>query len=475
MSSEKIHVPGLDPSENDLVNRLLDRIEQKASRNLMRTAYYDGRRAARMLTDVVPAQYQNIGLTLGWASKAVDGLTRRAVIEQFVSVDGPDLGSLGLESMIEANFLYSELSQARTDSALHGVSYLVTTAGADGEPGALVHAKSALDATGDWNDRTRQMDSFLSITDRDKGKVTGFVLYLPNRTISCAKGKGGWSATSVSHSWGVPVEPMVYKPRTSRRRGKSRITRPVMKLQDAALRALLRIEGHMDIYAIPQMVMRGVMEDMFRSADGSMKSNLQIVMGRVLAIPDDEDATNPRAEVDQFSAQSPRPHIEQVNMLAKLMARETNLPDSDFALTDFSNPTSGDSYIQGRDDLITEAEGAQDDWSPAIRRTVRRALAMWTGERSIPAEFESIREVWRDPRYTSRAAAADAGAKQIASVPALAQTSVGLELLGLTPEQVERALAEMRQASGRAVVEAVLNAQSGGNAGGDSAGDVGGS
>ena len=471
--SEKIYVPDMSDAENALANKLLESIEQKGVRNRVRSAYYDGRKVARMLTDVVPVQYQQMGLTLGWASKAVDGLVRRTVIDEFTSTGGPDLGSLGYVELCERNFLFSELAQARTDSALHGVSYLVTTLGVnDDESRALVHAKSALDGTGDWNDRARRLDNFLSIMDRDERQVTEFALYLPGLIISAEHGKGGWKSTRHTHPWGVPVEMLVHKPRTSRRRGKSRITRPVMGLQDAALRSLLRIEGHMDIYAIPQMVISGAMEDMFRNADGSTKSSLQIVMGRVLGIPDDEDATTPRASVQQFSAESPRPHIEQINMLAKLMARETNLPDSDFALTDFANPTSGDSYIQGRDDLITEAEGAMDDWSPAIRRTVRRALAMQNGLGAVPREFDAIREQWRDPRYTSRAAAADAGMKQVASVPWLAETRVGLKLLGLSTEQIDEALAERRVAVGRSVVEAVLNANSGADTGGDAAGDT---
>lgn len=472
--SEKIVIKGLE-AECEIVNRLIDRVDQKQRRNLIRSSYYDGKKAAKMVGDVIPPQYANLALTLGWASKAVDGLVRRTVIDEFVAVDGADLDSLGMQSLIESNFLYSELAQARTDAALHGISYLVTTAGTGDEPKALVHAKSALDGTGDWNDRSRRLENFLSITDRDKGDVTGFILYLPNRTLDAEKSGGTWTVNEYPHTFGVPVEQLVYKPRKSRSYGKSRITRPVMSLQDSAMRALLRIEGHMDIYAIPQMLFLGASEDLFKNADGSQKASWKIAMGRVFGIPDDDDpsAANPRVDAKQFSAQDPEPHIKQLNMVAKLMSRETNLPDSDFALSDFSNPTSGDSYIQGREDLITESEGAQNDWSPATRRTVRRALAIQNDLKSVPESWDSIREVWRDPRYTSKAQAADAGSKQVASVPWLGDTRVGLKLLGLTTDEIEEALSERRQATGRAVVEAVLNANSGANAGSDSTGNSG--
>ena len=62
------------------------------------------------------------------------------------------------------NFLRSEITQALTDSALHGISFLITTQGLPGEPVSLVHARDALSATGTWNPRVRRLDDALSVT-----------------------------------------------------------------------------------------------------------------------------------------------------------------------------------------------------------------------------------------------------------------------------------------------------------------------
>lgn len=208
----------------------------------------------------------------------------------------------------------------------------------------------------------------------------------------------------------------------------------------------------MDIYTIPKLILLGADEGIFKNADGSMKASWQVALGRAFGIPDDPDADNPRADVKQFDGQSPEPHLAQLNALAKLMARETDLPDSDFALTDMANPTSADAYSASRENLIAEAEGAMDDWSVPIRRTVTRALAIQNGETAIPEAWGSIETKWRSPIYLSKAAAADAGAKQISVVPWLAETEVGLELLGLDDQQIRRAMADRRRASGRAVL-----------------------
>lgn len=459
--SESLRIPGLSDDETVTLNVLAEQLESKHRRNFLRSSFYDGRRAVKSVGTVIPPQYENIGLALGWTAKGVDGLARRCNLDKMVWADG-DLGSLGYQKLVDSNFLLSELSQARTDSLLHGVSYLVTTRGDEsaGEPASLVHAKTALNATGEWNSRKRALDNLLSITSRHDGKVTGFVLYLDGLTIVADQSDGRWSIDRQEHPWHVPADPLAYHPRTSRRMGRSRITRPAMGYQDAALRALIRLEAHMDVYTIPKMILLGANEAVFKNPDGSQKASWQVALGRLFALPDDEDSSvaNGRADVKQFDAVSPAPHLAQLNALAKLMARETDLPDSDFALTDMANPTSGDSYAASRENLIAEAEGATEDWSPSIRRTVARALAMQNGLDEVPETWAAIEPKWRSPIYLSKAAAADAGAKQLGAVPWLAETEVGLELIGLDAQQIKRALADKRRASGRAVLAALAPA-----------------
>ena len=470
MSDETFNIADLSDDENALVGRLAKQLKDRSKRNQMRSDLYDGRQAIRQVGSVIPPQYYRLGLALGWAAKGVDGLGRRCNLDGFTWTDG-DLESTGLSELADENFLYSELAQARTDSLIHGVSYLITTRGGEGEPAALVHAKDALNATGEWNPRTRRLDNLLSVTGRKDSRITGFVLYLDGETVNADLVGGRWEVERSVHPWGVPVEPMIYRPRTSRRMGRSRITRAAISHQSAALRALIRLEGHMDIYSIPQLWLLGASDRIFKNPDGSQKAAWQVALGRIFGVPDDDDATNPRAEVKQVDALSPEPHLAQLNALAKLEAREFDLPDSDFALTDMVNPTSADSYNASRENLIAEAEGAMDDWSVPIRRTVARALAIRNGETEVPAAYGSIKTDWRSPVYLSRAAQADAGAKQLGAVPWLAETTVGLKLLGLSQEQVDVAMAEKRRAqavtlassigaaAGTAVTDAAMRSQ----------------
>jgi hypothetical protein len=156
--------------------------------------------------------------------------------------------------------------------------------------------------------------------------------------------------------------------------------------------------------------------------------------------------------VKRFDAASPQPHLDALKQQAMLFSGETSIPLTSLGVSDMSNPTSADSYIASREDLIAEAEGATDDWRPALRRAMIRALAMQNGIKadSIPAAWATIDTKWRSPIYLSRAQMADAGMKVLTADPSLAGTEIGYELLGLDEQQIRRVMAEKRRSAGSA-------------------------
>jgi hypothetical protein len=452
---ETVEIPDLTEDEAATLQQLLKELAAKTKRNLLRAQYYDGKRAIRQVGTIIPPQYFKLGIVLGWSAKAVDILSRRCNLDAFEWPDG-ELDDLGYSEVWEGNHLAAEISSATVSSLIHGTSFLVNTRGVEKEPKSLIHVKSALHATGQWNGRRRQLDNLLSITGRDdKGKPTGMVLYLDGLTIDMWREDGVWQVDKTSHPWGVPAEPLVYKPRADREFGTSRISRAVMSLHDAALRTVIRMEGHSDVYSFPEMWLLGADSGMFKNADGSLKTNWQLMLGRLKVIPDDEEAANSRADVKQFAASNPEPHLQQLKQQAQLFSGETSIPLSSLGVSDMANPTSADSYIASREDLIAEAEGATDDWTRPLLRCLGRALAIQNEQNEIDPRWATIQPQWRSPMYLSKAAAADAGAKQVATIPWLAETEVGLELIGLTPPQIERALAERRRNAGRDVIAAI--------------------
>lgn len=440
-----VRIPGLTDDENALVNGLHAQIVDRRMGNLLRTSYYENKRTIRYVGTLIPPQYFNLGLVVGWVSKAVDGLARRCNLDGFVWPDG-ELSDIGGTEVWNDNHLASEVDGAIVAALQHGPAFLVNTIGGDDEPSALIHVKDATEATGEWNRRRRRLDNLLSVIEKDKdGRLLTLALYLDGETVTAHRDKATlrWQVDRVEHAYGVPAEVLPYKPAAKRPFGQSRITQPMMGLQDAAVRELVRREGHMDVYSYPEFWLLGADETVFKNADGTQRDMWNIRLGRIKGIPDDQDETNPqlaRADVKQFPASSPDSHWADINGLAKLFAREAQLPDSALAISDMSNPTSAESYDASQYELIAEAEGAVDDFTPALRRAFVRALAMLNNENELPKSWKSIDTKWRNPRYLARSAEVDAGMKQLAAAPELSGTELGYELLGLSPQQIKRAL-----------------------------------
>jgi hypothetical protein len=463
---DSLIVPGLYEDEQRTLNRLAGQLKAKEPRNLLRQRLYDNQEIARRIGDTIPTEYFRMGIVLGWTSKAVDGLGRRCALDRFVWADG-DLDSLGTRDIWDKNNLRSEINSAKVSSLIHGPAFLVNTKGdeAAGEAKSLIHVRDALNATGDWNPRRRGMDNLLSVLERDEGgKVTEFVLYLDGVTVMAAKTRGGWEVDRQEHPWGVPVEAMVYKPRVGRALGSSRITRPLIGLQKQAVRALIRLEGHMDVFSYPDFWLLGALAKDVKGENGANAAAMSAALGRIRGIPDlpaeDPNARDnnlDRVDIKQFPASAPTPNLAQLNTLAKLFARESSLPDSALAITDFANPTSADSYDASQYELIAEADGAVEDWSPAVKRSLLRALAIQNDESEVPDEWQTIEPRWRDRRHTSKSAQADAGSK-IVPLIAAATSEVELELLGLDEQQIRRVMADKRRQGGSAALRAITQA-----------------
>lgn len=460
MIDQQIRLPGVSDEDNRTLNRLIKQLEQRSIRNRLRVSYYDGKRAIRQVGTVIPPQYFRLGIVLGWSAKAVDILARRCNLDGFVWPDG-DIDAIGAKEVWDSNVFDSESNSAIISSLIHGVAFLVNTTGNDGEPSSLIHVKDAMNATGDWNPRTRSMSNLLSVVERDNdGAIASLALYLDGRTITAQRDGTRWAVDQQQHPWGVPAEALVYKPSPRRPFGCSRISRPVMSLHDQALRTVIRLEGHADIFSYPELWMLGADPSVLTGENGQPLPVWQAVLGRIKGIPDDDEAPEglARADIRQFQAASPQPHLDALKQQAQLFSGETSIPLTSLGVSDMSNPTSADSYIASREDLISEAEGATDDWAPAFRKAMIRALAIANDTSEIPQEWESIDTKWRSPVYLSRAAQADAGMKVIAAVPWLADTSVGLELLGLSTQQIERALAARRRSQAVSLVERLTGA-----------------
>jgi hypothetical protein len=460
-ASGRIAILDLSHEEQNELDELIVQWRAKRRRNALRAGFYDMKNATRkLMASAAPMSIKQRAFALGWSASAVDKLNRRCNLDGFYNKGGVNLDSLGLGEIVSDNRLLSEVSQAGVSSLIHSVSWLITTQGDTqaGEPDVLITARDALTGTGIWDSRRRMLRSFVSLTDFNSGgEPTAMTMYLNNVNVEMTKTDGRWTVVRRPHIYGVPVDPMRYKPRLGRPFGSSRITRTVMSIHEQALAAMIRADVNGEAYSLARYVLLGATESAFQNADGSPKPTWQAAWDAVWAIGDDEDAASPalaRADVKQFTGQSPEPQNAHLRMLAQMFSGETSIPIGELGIIGDSNPTSYEAMSASRDDIIATAETTTDDWSPDVESAAARALAM-RNKGDVPDDLK-VTARWRPHQYASRAAAADAGTKIIDKMPWLSETEVGMEVMGLTRDQIDRALSERQRAEGRAVLSRLV-------------------
>lgn len=440
-------IDGLAAEDQALVNYLVQQIQYKATRNALRRRYYDYRNTLRDLGIAIPPQLKNVETVVGWPAKAVDSMARRVVLDGFTFADGTSTADVGLDAMLAANRMETMAPQAHTSALIHSVAFGFVTAGdvAAGDPPVLITAKSAEWATGTWDQRTRRLSNALSVVSVDEnGSPTEMVLYVPNRAVIMRKDGNRWDLRQSIHDLGVPAEPLPYRAALDRPFGSSRISRPVMALTDSGVRTLLRTEVSAEFYNAPQRYALGAEDGAFKDKDGNLLSGWQVMLGRLLTLTRDENGDLPT--VGQFPQQSMEPNIAHFRMLAQAFASETSLPLRALGVVG-DNPESADAISQAEKELELEIQHWESaSLGPAWSRLARLGLRMLDDSPTARQTYAGLRPMWHDQETSSKAARADAFAKNAAVIPGLAETTVGLEMSGMTRDQIERFQVERKRA-----------------------------
>lgn len=458
----------IDAYHQDALETLWQRLYLKRVRHALRKHYYDGEQIFKNMGIAIPPVLANFGVVLGWPAKGVDALAHRIKMEDFVLPEG-EIEDFGIDIIATDNRLDIEAPQAVTSALIHATAFISTTLGdlEAGEPEVLIQTHSAENATGLWKPTSRSLGAALLVIDEDDNGVLKFYLMFPDKIYAVWRDADrpfasprDWNVRAFRNPLGrVPVENHPFRPRLGRPFGSSRITRAAMFHTDSALRTTLRAEVGAEFYSAPQRYLLGADESAFVGPNGERKTTWDLLMGRILAIPADEE-TGETPSVGQFAQISMQPHNEQMRLWAQLFAADQSLPVSALGIVQ-DNPASAEAIYAAKEDLVIEAENAAAGFEPAWVRAMQTGVQMRDNLREIPKELRSLAIRWRDPSTPSRAAAVDATLKLTSGdnpiIPA--DSEVALEMAGLSPQQIRRVIAERRRANGRATIAALAALQ----------------
>lgn len=452
MAPTFLRLQGLTDEESAIVGQLLYKLAQHRRGNDLKLAYYEGTQTVAQLGIAIPPNLSNVKAVVGWAGTTVDVLEERLDWYGWAS-EGTDLG---LPQVYVENALDVESGRAHLDSLIYGTAFVVVGTGAPGEPSPLVTTHSPMGMTGSYNARTRRLQAALALTDTNRaGQVAAVTLYLPDQTIRLSRDSVGgvWNVDDRDeHNLGrVPVVQFENRARNDAV-GRSEITPAVRSYTDQAVRTMLAMEIHREFYQAPQRYALGVDESAFVNADGTKRSGWETIMGRVWAVPRDDDGEIP--QVGQFTPASPTPYLEQVKGLAQLLAAEAAIPPSYLGFqTD--NPASADAIQRSEARLVKRAERRQASFGRSWLEVGRLSLLVREGE--IPAGFGRVSPDWRDAATPTRSAAADEAVKlSQGDDPIIPRdSSVLYDRIGLSPAEQRQLVADKRRAAGRQAIGAL--------------------
>jgi hypothetical protein len=443
---------GLEYDERRMAVELAQRLNQKWARNSLRRRYYDGRNALKDLGIAIPPPLKSVEVVVGWPAKAVDSMIDRTTLQGFTSTSGSATMNAFLSDVWETNRLAIRIPSANRSALIHSCSFVFTSRGvaSEGEPEVVIATKSAADATAIWDARRNCVKAALSVDDRDPltGNATLLHLYLPaaggrpGRVMQVRPNPyGGMEAVEVSTFTGpVPVEVLPYQPDDDRPFGKSRITRGVMYQTDAAMRTMLRTEVGAEFFNAPQRYALGADEDAFTDASGNPVPAWTVMLGRLLALSKDEDGDLP--QVGQFAQQSMVPNIDQLRSIAQMFASEVSLDVGSLGIVQ-DNPSSAEAIRARHEELGVKIEHWRSSvLEPTWKRVMGHAAAMVDGSAALAAEMSSISVHWGSWSAPSEVSQAQASLARVQAVPRLAETSVELERMGYTADQIGRIRAD---------------------------------
>jgi hypothetical protein len=442
----------LSDEDNVLINALVTQLEGVQRHNTMVAAYYEGRNLAKDLGIAIPPHLRTVETVVGWPGTVVDVLEERLEHNGWI-VPGNGADDLGISEIVEANQLNEEFSKGHLDALIYGIAFGVVGSGEEGEPSTLITVESPTHMTGTWNRRKRALEYALCMTYDEKGKPTGAAFYKPGETIDLAPNGVGWDieGRDTHNMPGIPVEPIVNRPRAGDMSGRSEITRAIRAYTDNAVRTVLGMEIAREFFSAPQRYMLGVKESAFQDADGNPLSAWESYIGKILALEADEDGTMP--QVGSFAASSPEPFVAQLRQLAQLVAAESGMSATYLGIVQ-DNPASADAIRAADVRLEKRAERRQRIFGAAEGRLMRKAL--WVRDGKDPGV--TPRPIWRDAGTPTRSAQAQDAVALVTAGILPGDSDVTYERIGLSEADRQRIRADLRRARATHMVSALAAA-----------------
>ncbi|KAA9155542.1 phage portal protein [Amycolatopsis acidicola] len=434
------------PSE---LNRLLTGLDATHGRICKLNKYYDAELVATQLGINIPPRLHALAFALALCRLVTSIYEERLEISEIVAT-GDDDATQTIQRWRTLNAMLEKESLVHTEALAVGRGWVVIGAHPTIDNTPLLTVESAGSLFGRRDPATGELISVVRRYGDDDDQRAS--LYLPNGTEYYGRTSNGtWDVDSsiepVDHGLGiVPVVPVVNRARIDRPWGRSEFE-DILGLVDAICRSFTSLAGAQELAALPGRVLTGVTEEDFKDEDGNVITEIDLYLGRILALQ------NKDAQVKEFTAAQLSQFTSTAMFYLKQVAGLTGIPSRHFGIASESNPASADSI--------------RADDSRMDRRATRIGASFatpWSKVYTIAAKLV-LNEDWavetrfRSPSTLNLAAQADAatklaGAKMPDGTPLVTRNWILKNILGMSTVEADAVV----EATEDSALQQLLNA-----------------
>lgn len=445
-----LNAKGLDASEKDALERLVNVYEMTRARNAELENYYEGDVMVKNIgVDIVPADANiDVSLSCDWARKAVHSLSNLVRFDGFVFEDGER--DEGLTSALEASGFHAAFDRNRIGMYKKGCMF-ATVSTVDNH--ARVRFHSADTAAAIMDPCYERIACGFAVAEAKRPHwaplgepvATKVNLFMPgNRVVLTQNDREQWTAERVRTPVDRPMmEPFVYAPTDTKPMGTSRITKQVRDLVDDVLRVRLAIVLSTAFYSVPLRAILGLSDAMY---DELKKSKWGTYLNPLLLATSNKGQV---PELKQLPSNSPEALIRLIEADAKLFSGSTGVPLNSLGVV-YDNPSSAEAIAESRKDLTEEAEDSIARLSDSMRNVALMCMAVESNTTTdkLSAAQKGVMAKFENPSMPSMAARTDAAMKIATVDDGFAGTDVFYEMVGFDQATIARIKAQKRRREG---------------------------
>ena len=430
---------GLLPGQRETLRWLLEVRRKVSGRNGRLRAYYDGSVNVSDFGITIETDMLENDFACHWPERAVDSLAERERFDAFVFEDGyvdPALASAFVE-----NNLASAYERFNVSKLMHGVMFACVN-NVGGVPQVRFHSAETAWAEPDGNYDSGKVGSGFVVARQERTPWSG-KRTVPTKVNFYERGRVTEIGLVAQNRWKAEVHDLpsddcmmfafVHKSTGTQPFGRSRITRFVQKLTNAAVRATWRMEVSGAFYAMPKYAAVDLTDAQFSAM---IKNKPKFYLDSMMLFTRDKQGNVPN--ILKFDGSDPTPFIRELEYYAGQFYGATGVPMS--SLVDTGHYTSSDAMAAASNGLVIAARNDILADSKVLRdmALMMMAIANNVTVDELSPEQRTMRAHFLDPDMPSRSQLADSTLKNIGAFPWLASTDLALERVGLEQADIAR-------------------------------------